>query len=107
MNREHLLRMEHVHLAVLCASIYLACSTSFSVAKHYLGGVKLRDAKRNSLFLTAKLISGEDNLILFQALWFCCAYSFFLNLVSGWPVAEESRDGVACRDRKKEVVLKN
>lgn len=102
MNREHLLRMEHVHLAVLCASIYLACSTSFPVAKHYLGGgVKLRDAKRNSLFLTAKLISGDDNLILFQGLWFCCAYSFFLNLVSGWPVAEESSDGVAGRQKKR------
>lgn len=71
------------------------------------GGVKLRDAKRNSLFLTTKLISGEDNLILFQGLWFCCAYSFFLNLVSGWPGAEESRDGVAGRDRKREAVLKN
>ena len=76
-----------------------------SLRQSIIWGVELRDAKRNSLFMTAKLISREDNLIFFQGFWFCCAYSFFS--MSGWPIAEESRDGVAGGDRNKEAVLKN
>lgn len=69
--------------------------------------LELRSAKRNSLFLVAKLMSAEDHLIVFQGLWFYCVYFFFFNFVSCWPVAEESRDGVIGIGRNKEAVLKN
>lgn len=72
--------------------LHLSFPTFFTVGQALHWWFELRSTKRNSLFLVAKLMDAEDHLILFQGLWFYCVYAIFLNLVSCWPGAEETRD---------------